>query len=399
MAALHPPPSRFVDGWDQLHEAAAREAGACDFGTDYAWGLKVLLQSLDYDPHFTPVGKLSAWQMIVDALASRAVAFASMHTHPGYAENTIRKPLVIVGMPRTGTTALHRLLLEDPQFQGPEKWLLSAPMPRPPVAGWSENRWFQKEVDELNARFGATPEQRAAHNMVAHEVDECLWLQRQSFVSHMWACNWSAATYDTWWQAQDETASYDYLRQCLQLIGLNDPDRRWLLKNPSHILHLDQLFRIFPDAQVIHTHRDPAKAIPSLCAIMMGAHNIMESNRREQRAHNMGMREVAKWERGMRDAMQVRAAHEAQVMDVIHGDFHQNPMGVVRQIYTFAGLELPPAVEQAMAGRIATKPELAHGVHRYAAADFGLAEEQIREMFASYMDNFDLRPSAAGVTP
>ena len=399
MTNLQTPPARFVDGWDQLHEAAARQAGSWEFGTDYVWGLKVLLQSLDYDPRFTPVGKASVWQMVTDALAARAVAFASMRAHPGFAANAIAKPLVIVGMPRTGTTALHKLLSVDPQFQGAEKWLLSAPMPRPPVDSWRENRWFQKEVDELNARFGATPEQRAAHNMVAHEVDECLWLQRQSFVSNMWAGGWSAATYDAWWQAQDEAASYDYLRQCLQLIGLNDPGRRWLLKNPSHILRLGQVFRIFPDARVIQTHRDPAKAIPSLCAILIGGHHIMESGRREERAHIMGMREVAKWTRGVLDAMPVRAAHAAQVMDVVHGDFHADPMGIVRRIYAFAGLELTPAVERAMAERIAAKPEMAHGVHRYAAADFGLVEEEVREMFGGYMDNFDLRPKPAGVYP
>ena len=398
MANLHTPPPRFVDGWDQLHEAAAREAGAADFGSDYVWGLKVLLQSLDYDPRFTAVGKASVWQMLIDTLAGRAVALASMRQHPGFAANTLRKPLVIVGMPRTGTTALHKLLMVDPQFQGPEKWLLSAPMPRPPVASWSQNRWFQKEVAELDARFGATPEQRAAHNMVAHEVDECLWLQRQSFVSNMWAGGWSAATYDAWWQAQDEAASYDHLRQCLQLIGLNDPDRRWLLKNPSHILRLEQLFRVFPDAQVIQTHRDPAKAIPSLCAILIGGHHIMETGRREERAHIMGMREVAKWSGGVRDAMPVRAAHPGQVMDVVHSDFHADQMGTVRRIYDFAGLELTPAVEAAMGERIAAKPELSHGIHRYAAADFGLVEEEIRDMFGSYMDTFDLRPKTAGAS-
>ena len=399
MADLQSPPARFTEGWDQLHEAAAREAGACEFGADYDRGLRVLLQSLDYDPHFTAMGRITAWRMIVDALASRAVAYASMKAHPAFAANAIRKPLVIVGMPRTGTTALHRLLLEDPQFQGPEKWLLSAPMPRPPVATWSENRWFQKELDELDARFGASPEQRAAHNMLAHEADECLWLQRQSFVSHMWACNWSAATYDTWWQAQDEAASYDYLRQCLQLIGLNDRDRRWLLKNPSHVLHLDQLFRIFPDARVIQTHRDPAKAIASLCAILMGGHHIMERDRREQRANIMGMREAAKWSHGLRDAMPVRAAHPTQVMDVVHANFHADPLGVVRQIYAFAELELTPTIETAMASRIEAKPELAHGVHRYAAADFGLGEEEIREIFSSYIAAFDLHPRPARSKP
>jgi hypothetical protein len=391
-------PARFAAAFDQLHEAAAAQAYTSDFGNDdYRWGLRVLLQSMDYDPHFTEAGRATAWRQLVDALASRAIAFRSMRDNPGYADNAIRRPIVITGIPRTGTTALHKLMAVDPQFQGPEKWLLSAPMPRPPRESWPDSRWFRKEVDELNARFGATPELRAAHNMVAEEIDECLWLQRQSFVSHMWSCNWSAATYDTWWQAQTEAESYQYLRRGIQLIGMNDQNRGWLLKNPSHILHLDQLFAIFHDALVVQTHRDPAKAVPSLCALLMQAHSIMEVGRREERAHIMGMREAAKWAKGVREAGPVREAHRGQVMDVIHADFHAAPMAVVRRIYAFAGLELSPEVEAAMVERIAAKPEQSHGVHRYDVADFGLTENDIREQYRDYVDAFDLRPSKGSV--
>jgi len=392
MAITHPrtPPARFADSWDQAHEAAALEAGSGDFGPpDYKWGLRVLLESMDYDPRFTPAGRIGAWQSVTGALASRAVAYGAMKANPGYAAATIRRPIVIYGIPRTGTTALHRLLLEDPQFQGPEKWLLSAPMPRPPRETWEANRWFQKEIGELNARFGDMPDQRAAHNMMAEEVDECLWLQRHSFVSHMWATGWSAATYDTWWVSQTERESYDYLRDCLQMMGMGD-SRQWLLKNPSHVLHLGELFRIFPDALVIQTHRDPAKAVPSLCALLMQAHEIMEESRTDLRARTMCLREVAKWAKGVRDAMPVREAHAGQVMDVIHGEFHADPMKVVRGIYEFAGLELAPEVEERMAGRIQAKPELAHGEHRYHVSDFNLTEDDIREQFADYIEAFDL---------
>ena len=393
MAVHSPPPARFVDGFNWLHEVAAAEAGSSDFGAgDYEWGLTVLLQSLDYDPRFTEVGRNAAWMAVKDVLVSRAIAFNSLRENPGYAENIIRKPIVIVGVPRTGTTALHKLLAVDPQFQGPEKWLLSAPMPRPPHETWQSNRWFHKELAALDTWYEGTPDQRAAHNMVAEEIDECLWLQRQSFVSHMWSCNWTAPTYDCWWQAQSEAESYDYLRKCIQLIGMNDPGRRWLLKNPSHILHLDQLFGIFPDAMVIQTHRDPAKAVPSLCAFLIQSHDVNEQGRRTEHAHIMGRREVAKWARGVRDAMPVRSAHASQIMDVIHGDFHADPMRVVRRIYRFAGLELSPEIEQLMLARIAARPELSHGLHRYDVADFGMTEDGVREQFGAYMDAFDLRP-------
>ena len=276
--------------------------------------------------------------------------------------------------------------------RGLEKWILSAPMPRPPRDSWASNPYFQQEVERLNAHFGATPEQRAAHNMVAEEVDECIWIERSDFVSNYWPSAFAVPTYDAWWQAQDARPTYRHIYRHLQLIGLNDPDKQWLLKNPSHVLYMDLVFETFPDALVIQTHRDPAKAVPSLCALLMQLNAIVESGRMKERAHNLCVREVAKYAKGVREAQPVREARASQIMDVIHADFHADPIATVKRIYEFVGLELTPRVQDAMSARIAAAPELSHGVHRYDVADFGMTEDEIRERFDDYIDRFDLRP-------
>ncbi|TAL02601.1 MAG: sulfotransferase, partial [Rhodospirillaceae bacterium] len=234
-------------------------------------------------------------------------------------------------------------------------------------------------------------------NMVADEVDECLGIMCHSFVSNLWTCGWSAASYDAWWQTQSELPAYHYLRRNLQMIGSTAPEKRWLLKNPGHIANLDLLFAIFPDALVIQTHRDPAKAIPSLCALLMQAFAIMEEDggRHRLHAHILGHREVGKWARAVRDAEPIRQARRGQILDVIHGDFHRNPIAALERIYAFLGLELLPDVQAAMAQRIVAAPELSHGTHRYNVADFGLTEEEIREGFGPYVDQFDLRPASS----
>jgi hypothetical protein len=396
MADPRNPPARFADAGDQLHAAAALQAGSSDFGPpDYRVGLKVLLESMDYDAQFHEAGRRTAWSQVVDALASRAIAFRAMAENPGFERREIRRPIVITGIPRTGTTALHKLMAVDPQFQGPEKWLLAAPKPRPPKETWRSDPHFLHEVGLLDARFGELPEQRAAHNMVAEEVDECLWLQRQSFVSNFWTCQCSAATYDAWWQTQTEAESYGYLKRCYQLIGGGEPEKRWLLKNPSHILRLDQLFAVFPDALVINTHRDPAKAVPSLCALLMQGFPLIEAGRTELHARILLEREAVKWAKGIRDAEPVRQARRSQVLDVIHAEFYASPMTVVRRIYAFVGLALTPEVEAAMEARIAAAPEKAHGEHRYDVADFGMSEDDVRDRFGDYVDRFGLRPGGA----
>jgi hypothetical protein len=387
------PPEKFATASDQLHDLVARVTGASDFGDgDYLWGLRILLQSMDYDPIFSEFGKKAAWGLLIGALSSRAYAIQSMAQNSGFDGHEIRKPIVITGIPRTGTTVLHKLMAVDPQFQGLQTWILNAPMPRPPRAQWESNPHFREAVAQLEARFAAMPGLRAAHNMAAEDVEECLWILRQSFLSNFWVSGWSAASYDAFWQTQSELPAYRHLRRVLQLIGSTEPDKRWLLKNPGHIANLDLLFEVFPDALVIQTHRDPAKAVPSLSALLVQNIASMETGRQDMRAHILCHREVEKWAKAVRDSEPVRQARAKQIMDVIHGDFHRNPIPVIRRIYAFLGLTLTPAVEAAMNERVAEAPESSHGEHRYDVGDFGLTEEEIRERFGNYVERFDLRP-------
>ena len=391
MDDTYDPPERFASASDQLHDLVAKEVGSTDFGgEDYLPGLQVLLQSMDFDPHFSERGRRYAWGTVVGVLKGRAQAVRSMAEHAGFDRQAILSPVVITGVPRTGTTALHKLMAVDQRFQGLQTWLLDSPMPRPPADRWTDYPAFHKTAAILEARYAAAPAKRAAHNMVAEEVDECCLVLRQSFVSNLWSCGWSAPTYDAWRQCQSEAAAYQYYYRCMQLIGSAEPEKRWLVKNPGHIENLDLLFAIFPAARVIQTHRDPAKAVPSLCALLMQLHPVMEVGRTELRAHIMLARETAKWASAVHKAEQVRVRYPGQVLDVIHGDFHRDPVGVIRRIYGFIGMALTEQALADMAQRIAEKPELQHGVHRYDVADFGLTEDDVRARFGDYVQRYDL---------
>ena len=392
MPDLMQPPVRFADGGEQLHAAAsARLGGWVDFGAgDYLRGLEVLLNSMDYDPRWSESGRARAWSGLVAVLAARGHAIRSMAQSPGLHAAPIRAPIVITGIPRTGTTALHRLLAVDPQFQGLQTWLTSAPQPRPPRETWEANPQFQRTVAEMARRHQDKPAALAAHAMAADEVDECCLVLRQGFVSNLWTCGWSAASYDLWRHEQSEAHCYAHFERVLRLVGSGEPDKRWLLKNPGHIENLDALFAALPDAKVIHTHRDPAKAIPSLCALLIGNHALFEEGRLDERAWQMGTRETEKWARAIRRAEPVRQAHSGHVLDVVHTDFHRDPMRTVERIYAFAGLDLSDDTRASMVLRIAEKPELAHGAHAYSLADFGLTAEGLHARFGDYARRFDL---------
>jgi hypothetical protein len=391
MDLSYDPPEAFRHSIDRLHEIVAAEVGSDDFGSaDYLPGLTVLLQSMDYDPRFSEAGRRMAWGMVVGVLRGRAQAIAAMKANPGFDAREVLSPVVITGVPRTGTTALHRLLAVDPRFQGLQTWLLDSPMPRPPMEAWGEYPQYRKTVAALDAQYAAAPGAKAAHFRAAEEVHECCMVLRQSFVSNLWSCGWSAATYDAWWQCQDETAAYRHFAKCVQLIGMNEPDKRWLLKNPGHIEHLDLLLAVFPEARVIQTHRDPGKAVPSLVSLLMNLNGLMEPARTGQRAENLLRREVAKWAHAAHKAEVVKARHPGQVLDVVHADFHARPMETVEAIYRFIGMDIPRETRAALLQRIDEKPELSHGVHRYSIADYGMTVEQARAPFGDYIQRYDL---------
>jgi hypothetical protein len=386
VSAADAPPERFSGSLDLIHERARHEAGSDDFGSgDYLPGLKMLLESMDYDPQFTAYGRRYAWDTVTTGLAARARAIGAMKTDPAFADVAIVAPVVITGIPRSGTTALHRLLAVDSRFQGLQAWLTDSPMPRPAASTWGDYPAYHKMVARLETRLRDAPGKKAAHDMAADAVDECCLILRQGFVSNIWTMGWSAASYDAWWQCRSEAESYRHFARCLQLIGSTDPGKRWLLKNPGHIDNLDLLFAIFPDARVIVTHRDPGKAIPSLASLLMQAHDRIEVGRRDARGRILLVREAVKWARAADKAEAVAARYPGRVMHVVHGDFHRDPMAVVERIYGFIGEELGEGARQAMAQRARERPELQNGVHRYDIADYGSSEAEVREIFGDYV--------------
>lgn len=374
---------------DELHDKASKATGLTDFGApDYMQGLRVLLASIDADARLTESGTKLVWDALVITLVARATTEKGWRDHPEYRQANITRPIVITGVPRTGTTALHKLLAVDPQFQGFEHWLTTCPMPRPPRSEWVSHPQYAQAVQFVEGVFESAPDFRIAHNVVVDELDECLEILRQSFVSNRWACTWTSPAYDAWWQTQSEAASYRRFADVMRLIGCHESERRWLLKNPGHIGALDLLFDELPDAFVIQTHRDPVAAITSMSSTLFHLHSAFEGTGAKVSAPLLGPRELEKWAAAVDHARPVRAKHRKQILDVDHAEFHRAPMDVIGRIYDHCGLRLTSDVEQMMSERAREKPELSHGSHTYKMADFGLRREEITARFSDYIQEF-----------
>lgn len=385
-------PDKSVDCEDLLHEMASTAAGGLnDFGDkDYLVGLREYLRAVDKDIKFGPGGREMVFGNIVGALIARLFSEQGWKQHPECLGNTIRKPLVITGVPRTGTTALHKLLSLDPQFQGLENWLTGAPQPRPPRNTWEGNPSYQATVANLKAFFDAAPPAfRIAHEMVADEVDECLEVLKQSFCSNRWGSTHGAHSYDKWWMAQDETPSYRRYAKVVKLIGANDPDRRWLLKNPGHIWQIGALLDVFPDACIIQTHRTPVKAIPSLASVMVMSVGLAQGPNVDP--VKLGRRDADYWALCAKRMMKARETiPSGQILDVDHREFRARPMETVQRIYRHFGLALTPETEAAMKRWIENDPIGSKGTHEYTLEQFGLTEKGLREQYAEYIQRFNL---------
>ncbi len=372
-----------------VHEQASAATGLIDFGDEaYLEGLRALLASLDADARLTAAGTETARAMIVAALAGRLRSEAEWKAHPDHAQQPVEAPLVIIGLPRTGTTALHHLISCGPQFQALEPWLAGAPRPRPPREAWPRDPDFRACDARLRAQYALSPEMRTIHWMAADLPDECWRLLDQSFAHACWQANFEVPGYARWWADHDMRPAYRRHRRNLQLIGLGAPERRWLLKDATHLFDLDAFLEVYPDARVVFTHRDPVELIPSLCSLCWAARRPL--NEPEDPAA-FGRATLELWERAVLGALEVRDRREgASFHDLPFEAFRADPHAAIAGIHERFGLPLTGDAAAAMRRFEAGNPPGKLGSHEYSLEQWGLDAGEIRERFAPYTQRFDL---------
>src|ERR1700722_18838109 len=355
---------------EDLRESASRMTGLTDFGADdYTDGLSVILESYARDADLTQLGQKAARVGLRGALGARLLSEAGWAAHPEYADVPIERPIFVTGMPRSGTTALHRLLTADPDHQGLELWRAEMTQPRPPRDTWAANPVFQLIQAGYQRHHVEHPEFMGVHYIAADTVEECWQLLRQTLRSVSYECLAHLPTYSTWLQGQDWTGPFRRHKRNLQLIGLNDAGRRWVLKNPSHLFSLDAIMAVYPDALIIQTHREPRTVIASMCSL---AAHATEGWSDTFRGAVIGAGQLELWARGLTEFAAARARYdEAQFLDVDYADFTADPVGTVGQVYEHFGLPWSQEARAAVAGlqAAAGQPGGARPAHQYSLAD------------------------------
>lgn len=378
----------------QLKSAAERKEGLSDWGPlAFEQPLEVLADSYSA-ADLNELGTHILRSGLVHSLRMRLRAQEWIRRHPEITQETIVAPIVVVGMMRSGTTLLQRLLAADDRFHCAYGWEVVEVAPK------LDHQWSEREDPRIvisEKREAASrelaPELFAIHPMYAREPEEEIVFLSDAFLSHVPESGAHLPTYRAWIDGQDFTPAYSYLHRMLQFLQWQKRQlggqtaKRWVLKSPAHLGYLDALRAQFPDLHVVHMHRDPREIIPSGASLNATLH-AMHSDHVDRHRVGAEWLERMGWTNDRAMATRAGWADDSRLCtDIEFTDAVADPIGQVGRVYDAIGSSLTADAESAMQRWLTERPrELARPA--YAASDFGLSDRQIDQRFAAYDSRF-----------
>ena len=380
---------------DALMAAAVEETGLSDFGDPWFEApFSTLLDSIREEARLNTAGEFAARLQFNKVLCDRLTAIDWFKRHPEILERSIKRPVVIVGPMRSGTTRLHRLLASDHRFSHMRSFETISPVPRPGfedvLAG--RKRDFRPTLAKRIMRVArlANPRTLSIHPTGPFEPEEELGLLVNSMYGMKHEAQWRVPAYGRWCERIDATPAYRHMADLLRLIGWSQQVseiRPWILKTPQHMLDLPALLEVFPDARIIFTHRDPKKIVGSAASLAWNQTAIYSD---DVTPYEVGQ----EWQR--KSVLQVERMLAARSLvpadrriDVGYDAMERDWRGTMERIYAFLGLDMGPAVP-AMGRYLQRAMGLKRQPHNYSLEQFGLSEDEVRERFAPYVARFDI---------
>lgn len=373
-----------ADAWWDAAQTSEPDAG--EPTPEAREALAVLVHSIRTDMKLSLVGRLSARDDTVRMARTHLRIGRALRETRDILETPLPEPIFIVGWPRTGTTALHQLLARDPQNRTIPYWESFDPVP--PESG-PDNRIPRLEA-MLAQLSRLAPNYDAIHPMTAEMPEECVALFMNELRTLQFDFQYRASSYVEWLLAQDPAIAYRGYRTQLQLIQHHRPTgERFVLKDPTHLVHLETMLEVFPGAKLIFTHRDPAAAISSLCSLHAHTRALFTD---DVDPVALG-REVfsGHWTTAQDDAVALRAKlAPGQFTEVRHADLLRDPLATVGLLYDDLGLALTEPARESMRRYLDDESHKPRSVHEHSPEGFGLTGAEIRGRFADYCERFDV---------
>ncbi len=366
--------------------ADARQAtGLDDFGpSGFRPALDHLCRTYDENP-LSPAGRKRSHRRVMQLLTTRLKVRKALVAHPEVRKRRIEKPMVLTGLPRSGTSALFNLLAADPAARPLRLWEAQFPDPMEGLEpGQDDPR--RAAVDAWLARGREkNPEFAAIHFTSADNPEECVLLQAITLGGVHEGVEVMLEPYASWYRQQDLGPMYREYADMLRLLDWQRPGERWTLKAPAHMWAIDRLIEVFPDVSIVWSHRDPRSCVASICSMTAAlAAMLMEPDPKALGPVVMDFYATS-LERGLaaRDA-----ADPSRFVDVTHDDFVADGLGVAARIHDHFDIETSAEARADLEAHVEANPQGKHGRHEYALADYGLTEAQVLERFAPYIERF-----------
>lgn len=373
---------------DDLIEQARKATRLEHFDSEsFREGLEILLSDVN-QCGYTEQGHQRLAGSVVAALATRLKVNAYLKQRPELLKRPIERPVFVFGVPRTGTTLLSNLLAADPQRRSPLTWEIDDPVPPPTSATLYSDPRAQARLQQEKAMLAARPEMGKYYRSSAIYPNECMFLINADFKALMWESRGVLPNYRDWLFGQaDLSSTYEYHKRFLQLLQADAPGV-WNLKQPSHALWIETLLKVYPDARLVWTHRDPLTATGSFCSLLSLSHNaFMGRVDAKWLGENCSYQAVEHAERIMdfRDKF-----GEDRVIDVHYGDLMRQPIETMRKLYQALGDDYTNEAEASMTNWLNDNPQDKFGRHEYKLAQYGLTPELLRGKFERYLSRYEV---------
>lgn len=371
---------------DEIIASAKAKTGLAEIGDERILeGLNVLVDALNGEAALSERGQVSFQTILVNTLANRMRVEDWLKRHPALLERPIERPMFVFGLPRTGTTLAINLLAEDPARRCLLRWEAfdSVPPPQPKELHAGPRYDAAKAALDLSIKYA--PQIAAIHHEYADSPTECQFAMSPSFCAQYYESIAAIPSYRAWFLGADYRPAFEYHKRLLQLLQANAPGR-WTLKNPWHPLFLDALTEIYPDAQLVMTHRDPVAVVGSACSLIKHV-RVMFSDTVDLAAIGADM--VDTFETMIARMLAYREQHGwDSICDVSYKALTRDPVGEMQRVYAHFGETLSSAAEAAMRAYVDRNPQGKHGRHDYGLEEYGLSEGEVRERFANYERKF-----------
>src|SRR5260370_16694017 len=328
----------------ELIDKAKRRCGLEDFGGgEFFEPLSRLLQSCHREARLNVIGKMALRGDVVRILGNRLLLERDRRIYPEIAQQTIREPLFIVGLPRSGTTLLHILLAADPAHRAPLTWEVMSPSP---PSSKDRPRLIRQAARNLAMLRWMAPTCESVHATGAELPQECVSLMSQTFMSDQFDTMYNVPTYRAWFFNQDLRSAYEFYRRSMQHLQFRKSAERWVLKAPAHMFAAPALLSTYPDARFVQIHRDPMEAVVSVSSLVTILRRVFSD---AVDPVQIGRDALTYWSQALKTFMRARdQLPVSRVCDLRYDDVRRDPIAAAGRVYEHFGGAVSRAVEEPM---------------------------------------------------